>query len=1842
MKARLFTLLLLLATSYTNISAQYKNGAWGINEIPGQNTTAPMVLFNRPTLKEDTAYVKNAIRSKTSPIFDIYQQIINEIASSFYLLPDKGSIEIESDRGTEWAKNAAFVYFMNIDTNGIELTPTFRDSLKHEALEMLYKCNARRGENKFESSEPWDAIQQHIAADIINMCITYELLRAGGADNYLPGAKNELQIFVGAFYKRASGLSSTLSHYLNNNLTLRSAAALGMASVVLHDRGAGIFRHNYKPKYWASKAHARIRQTMFSSKRKTQAREINGESSGYFEGPGYFAYAAELMLPFFVAYDNFVDNKEFTKVYTEANIFAWNRESVTNYKYNVHWQMMFGWFNSIVQPKGIVPTYDDSSIRGLANICTFAKDKKYSLTADENLINLLDKQNYNARADVLAYNNFADPEIYTTPTRYYSNGSSGNFLIKTDNRTPLDNSQYLHFLCEPEINADNWLDELGRIFRHGHEHPDHGSFTISAGKEMLAIDPPYMGYSNRYLINYPHHHNIVTVNGEGPDYGIDGFDAYFEDDDHKILTFKDYDYHGSNYQRKITLIDEPDNYYYYELEDEITSRTNSSLEAAFYLHGNGNYSGHPNLDTTADISKLQTEHSVIWKYPCEPRPKTGWKLYAKTEVLSDSSTTFNQYLSYSSDGGNSQFTSDNSYNGYEIGGRLTPISGGSGKSDHTVLKIKSQGKKIRFHTLLIPLPCSNDTLGLWKNGKIGKVDSWQSDSFNCILVNGIGPSNFTNLHFKSMSGANDQTVINPFKRSGADSNQVLEVSGTGAFFSVYPTNSRMQKSCTIATRFHETKINLGTKIKLNDTVYLEANKQGTYSYKIIGKLKYKASAITTEPTNLKFYIPDFIPGFRMTVKEPTIYSVYNDTTHYLTVTLPDSGRYSFYLELEDPCLVSCYFPPTIEKIDSIFNFNDGTNQNLSHKLDIVKLKGNLTISNGSQMEISCNKYLRNQDSLILIGECDDSYQINLCEGIGNSYMGKPTSAIIVNSGSALVLDNGSYTYIGNGCAIFVKPGGTLILKNGSFLQVGDDKSCGKGQLIVERGACVYIQPYAHIEFYKKIADTLDRHIINIPSTVYPGVNLLIDSLLLADQIIDSMIYPISICSLDSVMNPAVYNNDWGYASFMPPVPNIHVRKDTICPGEPLIIDLNRILNDNKFGFEICKVDSYWVGKNQDSLGYWQQTCIMDTMLIDTIDPEKCYPPNSSGDRLVYYFETGSLHRVTIHTGNECGIQIDSVRYVYVRDTSDFGFEIPKTACSGVGSVKAEITKKYNGNYAWSIDLIDTVGGIPFEFIEKQSLRQSYHKEFSGLMPDTFDFPDFDFLGGYKYLITLSIKDDCFSFYKYDTISIPTGAFIKSEKPTAYASPLQGARSVQLHGFVSLADSFSWWPTTYLNRSDTLVVISTPEDPIAYVLQAFSGSCMASDTLEIRYNRIANAGEADTVCLSGNEIVIGNGYDASLFLGYLFFKGRTEFRAEFIDETTTDNAYFQDFTRFMHTESFKDWIQNCGNLKDEFSTDLLKEVCIKKPWFGSYFKDFYSFSNENIPALDDFVNELNSDSVLNANFDNTGDWASQRSCIPELFARYDNFKSSNVNDYSISWTKISGEDTLSLLHYSNLALAIDSPWQTTVYIQQAITPTYAEFDETITYVDTLTEAGFIVAFQMDSSVYFENVSIPESNSNSYSWNFGDGTSSTSKHAFHTYPKFDTSYLACLQVTNQCGSFMYCDTVYIDSAHWNYMNKVTINTSPLHESIGVQQADNLTVHLFPNPAESQIFLSYQSTQENFEGRLIITDSQGKQIWETVLVQNQALIKLPSESWNEGLYVFKLQNQFKTKQGKFVLMR
>jgi hypothetical protein len=109
MKNRVLILLMICAlTNYNSIlhaqplrklwhALTDKKGGWGINKIPGQNTTAPMVLFNRPTIVEDTAFIKKCIREKAYPIYDIYVDLVTKISGSNSLLPSQGNVESESD-----------------------------------------------------------------------------------------------------------------------------------------------------------------------------------------------------------------------------------------------------------------------------------------------------------------------------------------------------------------------------------------------------------------------------------------------------------------------------------------------------------------------------------------------------------------------------------------------------------------------------------------------------------------------------------------------------------------------------------------------------------------------------------------------------------------------------------------------------------------------------------------------------------------------------------------------------------------------------------------------------------------------------------------------------------------------------------------------------------------------------------------------------------------------------------------------------------------------------------------------------------------------------------------------------------------------------------------------------------------------------------------------------------------------------------------------------------------------------------------------------------------------------------------------------------------------------------------------------------------------------------------------------------------------------------------------------------------------------------------------------------------------------------------------------------------
>jgi PKD repeat protein len=253
---------------------------------------------------------------------------------------------------------------------------------------------------------------------------------------------------------------------------------------------------------------------------------------------------------------------------------------------------------------------------------------------------------------------------------------------------------------------------------------------------------------------------------------------------------------------------------------------------------------------------------------------------------------------------------------------------------------------------------------------------------------------------------------------------------------------------------------------------------------------------------------------------------------------------------------------------------------------------------------------------------------------------------------------------------------------------------------------------------------------------------------------------------------------------------------------------------------------------------------------------------------------------------------------------------------------------------------------------------------------------------------------------------------------------------------------------------------------------------------------------------------------------------------------------------------------------------------------------------------------------------------------------------------MSWIKITGADTSFNSSLQESAIAIVEPTRTTTYIQQVITPEYAEIDETIVYVDTIPTVAFTVQLQFDSTVVFENYTEPTDGSNRYSWNFGDGSATSNQvHPYHTFPAFDTLFRVCLTATNDCGTYTYCDTVYIDSALWGGNMRIWGEGEEKEIVTEIVEAEGIEAILYPNPTEGNTTLQYTLSEK---ATLIITDAQGKLVWQTELnasgqspssvlrPPSSNLLTIPSQTFANGIYFYTLQHALGSARGKIVVQR
>jgi PKD repeat protein len=143
---------------------------------------------------------------------------------------------------------------------------------------------------------------------------------------------------------------------------------------------------------------------------------------------------------------------------------------------------------------------------------------------------------------------------------------------------------------------------------------------------------------------------------------------------------------------------------------------------------------------------------------------------------------------------------------------------------------------------------------------------------------------------------------------------------------------------------------------------------------------------------------------------------------------------------------------------------------------------------------------------------------------------------------------------------------------------------------------------------------------------------------------------------------------------------------------------------------------------------------------------------------------------------------------------------------------------------------------------------------------------------------------------------------------------------------------------------------------------------------------------------------------------------------------------------------------------------------------------------------------------------------------------------------------------------------------------------------------------------DLLVYFTNTSTVGANS----WEFGDGTTSSSNSPFHTYSSNGT-YNACLNLTTNCGTISYCsDIIVFDSS-----------------SVGNEKISNNLLEIYPNPTSEKVSISTGPYTGPINAN--VYDLFGRKIFTTNLKE------LSLKSFANGVYILVVKigdNTYTTK--------
>lgn len=401
-------------------------------------------------------------------------------------------------------------------------SPAGREAAGDEVTEMLL---AMYTESRIAVPPPLGGWDRDITTseEIILWASAYDTLIGAG---YPMAPEAEAQVrqnlieLTSALYEnyRDPSTASGFPILHQNNHRSKVGCAFITAAIVLaeHEPDPGDARAEYQdPAQWAVYGFELLERILEHSHLT--------EDGVYSEGPFYFRYTSQNLLPMARAWDRWVQGEPWPVAQDVDRLSPWRDPRIIR---------AHRWMLDLMLPDGSLAPHDDGNVGrrhyyGLAPAAETdapALHWAWALSRDSEYLaapypNPTDGNIELAPDAVFDFDDSVTPRAPEgSPTRIYEKGGAAVFRSGWE-----QDAVVAVVLGEHDVAASFGRGPDGDpVFPDSHEHADPASFMFYAYGERLMLDPGYLDFPRRFDVNRPEDHNMILVDGRGP---VDYLDA---------------------------------------------------------------------------------------------------------------------------------------------------------------------------------------------------------------------------------------------------------------------------------------------------------------------------------------------------------------------------------------------------------------------------------------------------------------------------------------------------------------------------------------------------------------------------------------------------------------------------------------------------------------------------------------------------------------------------------------------------------------------------------------------------------------------------------------------------------------------------------------------------------------------------------------------------------------------------------------------------------------------------------------------------------------------------------------------------------------------------------------------------------------------------------------------------------------------------------------------------------------------------------------------------------------------------------------------------------------------